>query len=176
MVSNQLIELFTGGGAYLAGSSSLELIALLYVLIAVQTILVVLFQAVGKTVHAMIVGFATVATDIELSVLLVPSLGLLGAATAKVSVGLVGAIVGFYFARKYLGKLDKASFYLKGLTAALVPFAVTRGLSDYISIRLATLLPYVLIFLACVKLLNDEDKQYISHILPKFMHRLVSHL
>ena len=55
-LSNQLIEFFSGGGAYLAGSFSLELIALFYLFVALQTILVVLFMAIGKTVHAMIGG------------------------------------------------------------------------------------------------------------------------
>jgi len=181
-LSNQMIELFSSGGAYLAGSPSLELIALFYLFVAVQSILIILFQAIGKTVYAMIVGFATVATDIGLSLLLVPSLGLVGAASAKVSVGIVGALVGYYFARKYLQKLDKASFYFKGLIAALIPFAVTLGLSHY-SIRLLSLVPYtiiyVLIFLASVKflkLLNSEDREFISHILPKFMQRLANRL
>ena len=95
----------------------------------------------------------------------------------------MGAIVGFYFARRYLGNLDRTSFYFKGLIAALAPFVVTLGLSDYVSIRLISLVPYtfvyVLIFLACVKflkLLNDEDRQFISHILPKFMRSLTNHL
>jgi O-antigen/teichoic acid export membrane protein len=180
-LSNQLIELFSGGGAYLAGSPSLELIALFYLFVALQTILVVLFQAIGKTVNAMVVGFATAATDIGLAVLLVPSLGLLGAASAKVCVGVVGAMVGFYYARKYLGRLDKASFYFKALVAALVPFVLTLGLSHYVSIRLVTLFPYAIvyavIFIACVKflkLLNSDDRAFISHILPKFMQRLTN--
>ena len=182
-VPEQLIDLFSGGGTYLAASSSLELIAFFYLFVAIQTILIVLFQAIGKTINAMIVGVVSATCDIGVSVLLVPKIGLLGAASAKVSVALVGTVVGFYFARKYLGMLDKNIFYLKGITATLIPFAVTFALSSYVSIRVISLIPYSMIFgfiyLACIKslrLLNDEDKIIISHLLPKFMQRFVNYI
>lgn len=179
-VPNQLIVLFSGGGGYLIGNSSLELIAVFYLFLAIQTVFVVLFQAIGKTMYVLLIGLATVATDVSVSILLVPRLGLLGAASAKISVGLVGALLGFYLARNYLQKLDHASFYLKCLITAVIPLIPTLALSHYLSIRTITLVPYAIVysaaFIACLKifnLLSDEDKAFISHIVPRFMQRLV---
>jgi stage V sporulation protein B len=182
-VASQLISLFSGKASYLAGTSSLELIAVFYIFLAMQMILIVLFQAIGKTSYAMIIGLATAASDVGVSLLLVPNLGLLGAASGKVSVAVVGAVVGIYLARKYLQNLDKKEFYLKCFVTAVIPFAVTLELSRYYSERTITLIPYALvfagIFLACVKgfkLLSDEDRTFFSHILPKYLRQLVDYL
>ena len=182
-VPKQLIDLFTGGGAYLAGSSSLELIAFSYLFLAIQMILGVLFQATGRTVYAMIVGLTGAASDIGVSILLVPHLGLLGAASAKVSVALVGAFVGIYLAKRYLKMLDKTTFYVKGLVASVVPFLVTFLFSSYISVRVLTLFPYTLVFVAlfliCLKglrVLSEEDKVFISHLVPGSLKGFVRRL
>lgn len=182
-VSKQLIDLFSGGGVYFLGSSSLELIAFFYLFYGVQLILVVMFQAIGKTVHAMIVGLATSAIDIGVSIILVPKIGLLGAASAKVSVAIVGAFIALYLGRIYLKNLGKSIFYLKSTIAALIPFSFTYALSYYVSVRLVTLIPYSVVFgvlfLVCVKLLKlltDEDRMFITHLLPKFLHRYVGFL
>ncbi len=173
-VPSQLISLFSGGRGYLAGSSSLELIAVFYLFLAIQMILVVLFQAVGRTTYVMVIGFATVASDIGVSILLVPRLGLVGAAAAKVSVGVVGAVIGLYLARNYLKDVGKTGFYLKTIASALIPFLVTYDLTHLVSNRTVTLAPYAivysLVFLLCIKgfkLLSEEDKSFVSHILPR---------
>jgi O-antigen/teichoic acid export membrane protein len=179
-IPKQLIDLFTGGGAYLAGSSSLELIAFSYLFLAIQMILGVLFQATGRTVYAMIIGLTSAASDIGVSILLVPHLGLLGAASAKVSVALVGASVGIYLAKRYMRMLDRASFYFKGLVASVIPFLVTFLLSSYVSVRVLTLFPYTLVFvvlfLVCLKglkVLSEEDKAFILHLVPRALHGFV---
>jgi O-antigen/teichoic acid export membrane protein len=182
-LSKQLIDLFTGGGEYLRGAPSLELIAIFYLFLAIETILIVVFQATGKTINAMIIGIVSAACDIGVSVALVPHLGLLGAATAKASVGIVGAILGFYLARRYLGMLDNMGFYVKAGVSAVIPFVVTFILSSYVSARVISLVPYTivfaLLFLACVKLLkllSPEDKVLISHALPNFLQGVLNFL
>ncbi len=179
-VPRQLISLFAGGNGYLAGAPILELIAVFYIFLAIEMIFVVLFQAGGKTIYVMVIGFATVASDIGVSVLLVPRLGLVGAATAKVSVGLVGALIGFYLARNYLKNIGGPYFYLKSLVSAVIPFLPTYALTYLFSDRTVMLLPYAIVysivFLACLKafkLLSEEDKSFVSHILPKALHRFL---
>lgn len=182
--SKQLIDLFSGGkGVYFAGTPSLELIAFFYIFYGIQLILVVMFQAIGKTMYAMIVGVATAATDIGVSMVLVPRIGLLGAASAKVSVAIVGALIGFYLGRSFLKSLKEPGFYAKSMLSAVIPFSVTFALSYYVSIRLVTLIPYAFVFgavfLFCLRLfrlLTDEDKVFITHLLPKFLHRFVRYL
>lgn len=182
-LSKQLIDLFSGGGVYLTGSASLELIAVFYLFYGIQSILVVMFQAIGKTIYAMIVGIVTAAIDILVSVLLVPKIGLLGAATAKVSVALVGALLALYLGKSFLRGLRHTNFYAKSIVATAIPFLVTYALSNYVSIRIVTLVPYavvfVVVYLLCVKflkLLTDEDKTFIAHLLPKPIDKITKHL
>jgi O-antigen/teichoic acid export membrane protein len=182
-ISTQLLSLFASGGAYLAGTFTLELIALFYVFIAIQTVLLVLLQAIGKTLEVILVGVVTAATDIGLALILVPHFGLAGAVTSRVAVSVDGAIVAIYLSRNYMGKLDKRDFYLKGAFAALVPSVLIFLLSTFFTSRLLTLIPYaalfVVLYLACVKLLHlvtPEDRAYLVHTLPGRLRKIADYL
>ena len=182
-VSTQLLEIFTGGGVYLLGTLTLQLIATFYVFVAVQTILLVLLQAVGKTVQVIIVGGVSAATDIGIAVLLVPHFGLAGAVTGKVAASLDGAVVSIYLARTYLKNLDKSSFYLKSSVAALIPFVIVFPLSFSISSRVLTVIPYTLLycllFLICAKILrlvSAEDRTFLRHTLPGPLRKFADYL
>jgi O-antigen/teichoic acid export membrane protein len=181
-VPAQLISLFSGRIGYLAGSLSLELIAGFYGFLALQLVVLVLFQATGKTSYVMLVGLLTAILDIGVSVFLVPELGLLGAACAKISVAVVGSIIAINLAKKYLRNLDNRGFYLKGVVTSTVPFLFTLVLSHFISARPITLLLYggvfFAIFLICLKafgLLTQEDRDFLVHVLPKSLRSLISH-
>jgi O-antigen/teichoic acid export membrane protein len=182
-VSTQLLSLFASGGAYLAGTFTLELIALFYVFVAIQTVLLVLLQAIGKTLEVILVGAVTATTDIGVALLLVPHFGLAGAVTSRVAVSLDGAIVAMYLSRKYMGSLDKRDFYVKGIFSSFVPAALIFFLSTYVSSRLLTLLPYAIVFaglyLLCVKalhLVTLEDRSYLTHTLPGRLRKLADYL
>ena len=179
----QLLSLFTSGGGYLAGSGSLELITLFYIFSAIQTISLILLQAIGKTTRVMIVGAITAATDILIAISLVPPFGIIGAAVSKVAVFLIGSFVSVYLLRNYARSMDRAQFYIKGAIAALIPFAFIISLSYFVSSRLLTLVPYSIIyfilFLFCVKvskLLTEEDRTFLSHILPRSIQRYVKYV
>jgi O-antigen/teichoic acid export membrane protein len=182
-VSSQLLELFTGGGVYLAGSLTLQLIGIFYVFIAIQTILLVLLQAVGKTLQVIVVGVITAATDIGVAMILVPHFGLAGAVASKVAVSLDGTFVSLYLTRIYLKNLDKSVFYVKGAIAATIPFVIVFVLSLSLSSRVLTLIPYaplyVLLFLVCVKwlrLISPEDRTFLRHTLPGSLRKLADYV
>jgi O-antigen/teichoic acid export membrane protein len=181
-VSTQLLALFAGGGAYLTGNFTLELIALFYVFLAIQNILLVLLQAVGRTMEIIIVGIVTAVTDIGLALFLVPHFGLSGAVVSRVAVYLDGAFVSIYLARNYMKNLDKSSYYLKGALAAGLPFVIIFALSSFVSSRVLTLVPYTIVyialFLACVKwfrLLTDQDRAFLSQTLPPRFRKFVGY-
>ncbi len=154
-VSPQLLSLFTSGGVYLAGTLTLELVALFYVFVAMQTMLLTLLQAVGKTMQVILVGIVTASTDIGVALLLVPHFGLTGAVTSRVAVSLDGAAVCMYLSRSYMGNLDKRGFYLKGLVSSFIPFAIIILLSTFLTSRLISLIPYAvlfaLVYLVCIR-------------------------
>jgi O-antigen/teichoic acid export membrane protein len=180
-VSTQLLSLFTGSGSgYLSGSFTLEMIALFYVFLAVQNILLVLLQAVGKTRGVIVVGIVTALTDVGLALLLVPQFGLAGAVASRVAVYLDGAALSIFLARTYLKNLDPVSYYLKGAIAAGLPFVIVLALSSFVSARLITLVPYAalygIVFLVLVKrfrLLGPEDRKLLSQTLPLRLRKFV---
>ncbi len=182
-IAPQLLSLFTGGRGYLAGASSLELITVFYILSAIQTISMILLQAIGKTTQIMIVGAITAATDILMAISLVPTFGILGAAGSKVTVFLVGALISVYLLKKYSKNLDIPQFYLKGAIFALIPLVPEISLSYFVSSRIITIVPYTVLyfalFLVCVKiskLLTNEDRTFLSHILPRSMQQLTKYI
>ena len=69
------------------------------------------------------------------------------------------------------------------MVASVVPFLVTFLFSSYISVRVLTLFPYTLVFVAlfliCLKGLRDlseEDKVFISHLVPGSLKGFVRRL
>ncbi len=182
-VAAQLLFLFTSGGVYLAGTLTLELIALFYVFVALQTMLLVLLQAVGKTLEVILVGVVTASTDIGVALLLVPHFGLAGAVTSRATVAVDGTTVCMYLCRNYLRNLDKGSFYLKGLASSAIPFAIVFLLSSFLSSRLITLIPYAVLFallylfsVRLLHLLTQEDRAYLVHTLPGRLSKIVDYL
>ena len=182
-VPSQLLGLFTRGGVYLAGTLTLELIAIFYVLVAIQMILLVLLQAVGKTSQVIVVGIVTAATDIGVAIILVPHFGLAGAVSSKVAVSLDGTLVSLYLSRIYLKNLDKFSFYAKGTIAALIPFVIVLALSFFLSSRIVTFIlyaiSYALLFLVCVRLLRlvtPEDRTFLRHTLPGSLQKIADYI
>jgi stage V sporulation protein B len=180
-LSTQLLGLIIGG-VYLTGNFTLEMIALFYVFLGIQNILLVLLQAVGKTMNVIVVGVVTAATDIGLAFLLVPHFGLTGAVVSRVAVFVDGAVVAIYLSRNYMKNLDKASYYVKGGVASALPFILVWALSTYVSSRVLTLVPdiviYTIVFLACVKwfrLLSEEDRTYLSHTVPARFRKFVDY-
>jgi O-antigen/teichoic acid export membrane protein len=179
----QLITLFAGKASYLVGVGPLDIIAFLYVFAALYSVAVFLLQAVGKTTQVLVAGAVTAAVDVGLSLLLVPMFGLDGAAVSRVAVALIGTFVGLYYSRKYLGSFDSAKFYLKCLVCAVVPFSASYVLTTYVSSGLLTLVPYgiisILLFIACLKglrVLTEQDKGFISHLLPSFAKGILKHI
>ncbi|MHB8567852.1 MAG: oligosaccharide flippase family protein [Nitrososphaerales archaeon] len=185
-VSNQVLILFTGGGKYLSGSGSLEIIATFYLFPAIQLVIYSVLQATGRTKQVLIVGGVTAITGVGASLVLVPVLGLDGAAISTVLVGLFGAIVAVYLARDYLGKTlsrTQSTFYSKAIISSAIPFAIILALSTFLSDGVLSLFPYLLlgllVYLGLVKafgILNEEDRGYLTHVLPGRLKRILGYI
>lgn len=180
-VSVQLLDLFTSGGTYLAGSLTLELIGVFYVFVAIQTVLLNLLQGVGKTFEVIIIGIVAVSTDLGVALILVPHFGLAGAVTSRVSVALDGAAVALYISRNFMKSMDAWSFYGKAALSSAIPFMIVLLLSRYYSSGLITLVPYALLFcvlyLVCIRqlrVLTPEDRAYLIHVLPGKLRKIAA--
>ncbi len=179
-LSPQLLTLFSGGGNYVGGILPMELIAFFYVFTGIQSVSIYLLQAVGRTLQAMAAGVVGAFVDIGASILLVPSLGLEGAALSKIATALIGTLVAIYYVRMYARNLDRLKFYGKCIISSAVPFAASLALTLFVSSRTLTLIPYALLsavlFLFCLrimKVLSEEDKRYLSHLLPSFGQKIL---
>ncbi len=172
-LSPQLFGLFSGKGSYSVGIPYLELITLFYVFYAVQTVSIYVLQGVGRTRQVLILGVLTAAGEIALSASLVPLVGLEGAAFSRVAVFVAGALLALYFIRDHVPRPAPFRFVARATLAAAAPAVVVYLLSAFLSDRVLSLLPYTLLglalFVLCAKalrLLNDEDKSYLGHLLP----------
>ncbi len=183
-MSEQLLKLFAGSNLYLAGTLSLQILAGLFIFTALQGILSSLLQAVGKTTPVMIIGVAMVATDIGMALALVPIIGITGAALSDAFVGVVGFFVALWYTRQYFTNVrDDSLYYTKVVAGSFAVLLVVLALSRFVSSRPLTLLPYpiiaFLVYLGCLKLLRvleQEDKQYLSHIIPHRLRAIVEFL
>jgi len=183
-LSKQMIRLFSGGVAsYLLANPSLQMMSGFFLFVAMQGILTSLLLSTGKTIQVMLIGIVTVALDLALSLLLVPSFGLLGAATSRTLVDIAGFLMAVYLTRTYLRGVADIGFQAKLIASSLVMLAVLFSMSKFISNRAFTLIPYALIgaavLLLCargLRLLTEEDKRYLEHFMPSRLGRLIRSL
>jgi O-antigen/teichoic acid export membrane protein len=185
-VSSQLLLIFSGQSNYLQGSVSLELIAAFYSLRVVQAVIYSVLQALGRTLHVLMIIAASTAVEIGVSLLLVPQVGLLGAAVGRVMAASIGMFVAIYLARELLfvrRKQSQEGFYWKGLISSILPFLVILSLSTLLSHKVWTIVPYsivgALLFLFCIqkfKVLNNEDRSLIAHVLPTRLRKILSRI
>jgi len=180
-LSKQMIRLFSGGVAsYLIANPSLQMMSGFFLFVAMQGILTSLLLSTGKTAQVMVIGIVTVVLDLVLSVMLVPSFGLLGAATSRVLVDIAGFLIAVYMTRNYLRGVADIGFHAKLFVASLVMLAVLFSMSKFISNRALTLLPYglmgaavLILSLRWLHLLTEEDKRYLEHFMPRSLGRLL---
>ncbi len=180
-LSKQMIRLFSGGAAsYLIANPSLQLMSFFFLFVAMQGILTSLLLSTGRTVQVMWIGVVTVVLDLALSVLLVPSFGILGAATSRIVVDIAGFLMAVYLTKAYLAGVADVGFHAKVIASSLIMLGVLFSLSKFLSNRTLTLGPYALIgaavFLLCARglqLLTEEDKRYLEHFMPASLGRLM---
>jgi O-antigen/teichoic acid export membrane protein len=183
-LSKQMIRLFSGGvTSYLVANPSLQMMSAFFLFVAMQGILTSLLLSTGKTTQVMLIGLVTVALDLVLSLLLVPSFGLLGAATSRTLVDVAGFLMAVYLTRSYLRGIADIGFQIKLMASSLVMLGVLFGMSKFISNRALTLVPYsiigVAVLLVCargLRLLTEEDKRYIEHFVPSRVGRVMRQL
>jgi len=174
-LSKQMIRLFSGNiASYLIANPSLQMMSGFFLFVAMQGILTSLLLSTGKTTQVMVIGIVTVAMDLALSVLLIPSFGLLGAATSRVLVDVAGFLMAVYLTRNYLRGVADIGFQAKVFVASSIMLGVLFGLSKFVSNRAFTLIPYgivgAVVLLVCargLRLLTEEDKQYLEHFMPR---------
>ena len=180
-LSKQAISLFSGeGSSYLAANIPLELMSVFFLFVAMQGILTSLLLSTGKTTQVMMLGAVTVLLDVVLSMALVPSFGLLGAATSRILVDVAGFLVALYLTRSYISGVADFGFHAKVLVSSFIMLVVLASLSAFVSDRTMTILPYALvgmgIMLICARgmhLLTEEDKQHLEHFVPRSMGRIL---
>ncbi len=115
--------------------------------------------------------------------MLVPRFDLLGADLGLVAVAAIGATVSAVFARKFLSGLGGPLFLGNVVLASAVSSGFVYSLSSEVSDRVITLVPYSLLAIAILlasfkllKLLSDEEKEFLTHALPKKLHWILRYL
>lgn len=155
------------------GIPYLQLITLMYVFTGVQSVTIYILQGTSRTRQVLVIGAVTAIGEVVLSASLVPSLGLAGATYSRVAMFVVGCCLSLYFVREYLPHPFDFRFLGKALLSSAIPSVAVYLLSEKISSRVITLVPYTLLGLALfvstakgLGLLSAEDKSYIKHLVP----------
>lgn len=123
-----------------------------------------IFASVGKVNVVLKISAIGAVVDIILNIALIPTYGIIGAATATTAAYVLNVIITIYFLRKVLAiKLD-TSWYTKmamliGLLATL--FYVLGFLNYYLSSMIVLLL-YVIVVVKCF--LTKDDREYFLSI------------
>jgi O-antigen/teichoic acid export membrane protein len=161
----------------------LEIICITYLFYGIQAVIYSLLQAIGRTVHAMITGIVAALADIAFALTLIPKFGMIGGAASRSLEAAIGMVVCIYFARPYFKRLDKGRFYLKAIIASVIPFVLVYLLTEFVSGRTLTLIPYSIIglgvFFGCLKILKvftDEDRSFIAHLTPLKLQKLLKYI
>lgn len=177
-VAPQLLQLFSGGLRYEAGSVPLQIIAIFYLFFGIQYVVYSILQANGSTLQVFLITAATAATIFVISEILVPHFGLLGASIARSLSVVVGVSIAAFFARSFLQKLDESIFYVKALVSSLIPFLAVWSLTNFVSSKAWTIAPYTLVgamglgaCLYILRVLNEEDRRFILSVLPSSIRR-----
>jgi peptidoglycan biosynthesis protein MviN/MurJ (putative lipid II flippase) len=129
----------------------------------------------GNTWYVFLVSSSTVILEIFLSLALVPKIGLIGAGLGRALSGLIGGIIGLYYARKF-AYLPERSFVMKVLLSSILPSAFISAMSTFISNHLITIVPYsiaglalFLLSLRLFRVLAMQDIAILEDALPKML-------
>jgi len=112
------------GERYIPGSFPLQLLALGMGLFAIFMMLTTIISAAGKAKTVFTIGFMVLALDIALNFLLVPGLGMEGAALSTLFSGLFGTMVAAAFVRARFRALVQKRTALRIAVAGLLVFAL----------------------------------------------------
>jgi stage V sporulation protein B len=181
-VSFQLTELFSGGGVYLYGLTTLEITSLLYIFNAIALTCNSLFQGIGKTWYVFLVSSAIVLSDVTLSLILVPRIGLLGAGIGRAFSGMLGGVLGIHYAKKF-AYLPNRNFVIKVFLSSIFPSSAVLAMSVFVSNELVTIFLYsvvelvaFILFLKLFGVLNERDIAILEEALPRFFRPVLKFL
>ena len=168
-----ILNLLTGGEAYKAGADPLRIIMVFTAIFITQTILTQAIASVRRTrLFLYSSGFALTA-NVVLSIFLIPSFGLIGAALGYSSVYAVTFVILYYFAkRESLIYIDTWGM-LKVWISAIAMFIVVDYISELLGLNVIYLPVYILlgavIYVGMAKLLvifKSENKELILSLFP----------
>ena len=130
----------------------------------------VIFASTGKINLVLIISTIGAVGNTLLNIALIPTYGIIGAATATTTSYVIGVGITIYFLRKFFAIKFDASWYTK--MAMLVGMSVTLFyglgfLNNYLSAMIALLLYTIMVI---VYLLTKEDRTYFISIAKHILH------
>lgn len=166
--AGEVIKL-TYSSVYISAASPLSILIFGITFITIFYILATIITGSGNPRVSMAMALSLVPIDIALNLLLIPEYGLEGAATATTITCLIGLIIGAIYVKMKFGMLMCGISFSKILIGSSVLFIIPQffivsGLL-FIVYAIGMFGVYFLILLA-FKELKEEDKEFISRMLP----------
>ena len=162
-----------GGGAYVTGSNPLRIIMFFTALFITQNIITQAIASVRRTRLFLYSSGLALATNIILSILLIPHYGLIGAAFGYSSVYAVTFVILYYFAKRELLVSIDVWGMMKVWGSAISMFVVVYYASILTGLNIIYLPAYILLgavtYIGLAKLMGifkSENKKLILSLFP----------
>ena len=162
-----------GGGAYVAGADPLRIIMFFTAIFITQNIITQAIASVRRTRLFLYSSAFALATNVALSIILIPRYGLTGAALGYSSVYAVTFAILYYFAKRESLISFDAWGMLKVWISAIAMFVVVDYVSDIAGLRIIYLPAYILlgavIYIGLARLIGifrNENKELILSLFP----------
>ncbi len=176
------------GWEYTAGSIPLAILAIFSILASFSIIASTALQALGRTMVFLKITLTTIIADFAVSVVLIPSLTINGAAIARSSMIVVGFIYTFYELKQQIKVEVNWKSMIKTFTASLVmavplvlfdmfysgKIIMNAALSVSIEITFGILIYGIVMFL--FKAFDGEDFELLQKMMPKPLVQILDHL
>jgi O-antigen/teichoic acid export membrane protein len=173
------------GPAYLTGQVAFALLCIAAILVAYTTLFMMGLQAIAKTRALLVIGVVAVGIDVAVTVALAPSLGVVGAAVARVAMYAAMLTLSYRALRRHLVlRVDVASLTKSLVNAAAIAAPILLFetlLADRFALSLATrtlvdgalLIGLVVLTMRTSKVLRVGDFDLLRHALPRPLHPLL---
>jgi O-antigen/teichoic acid export membrane protein len=173
------------GPAYLTGQVAFALLCVAAILVAYTMLFMMGLQAIAKTRALLVIGVVAVGIDVAVTVALAPSLGVVGAAVARVAMYAAMLTLSYRALRRHLVlRVDVASLTKSLVNAAAIAAPILLFetlLADRFALSLATrtlvdgalLIGLGILTMRTSKVLRGDDFDLLRHALPRPLHPLL---
>ncbi len=182
MVAPTALNVFYGP-SYVSGATSLAILAISIIVLALFNLLTTTLTAIGKTKEVLQINIISALLTVALLLSLVPTFEAVGAAATRLFVLAASLILAVYILRKYVSvQLDREALWKSAVASiATMPFLFVLELTmagkfpaiEILAVEIPAAGFIYLVSLYVLKALNDQDFELLKQSFPKFLSKVI---